>query len=194
MDSLSGSVVLDVKGHSLTKSTSVSLSTTTVKFGSGALNWPSTSGFVNVAASADWVMTADFTIECWAYWDTNASAMTCFNLPGVWDVYRNNTGQLQLYRGSNVISSAANAVALNVWHHIALTRSGSTVSLWLNGVLVGTYSFSGTVGANAIWAIGAFDNTQSDPMRGFIDEFRLTKGVARYTSAFTPPTAAFPGS
>lgn len=84
------------------------------------------------------------------------------------------------------------------WYHVAMVRSADKLMLFIDGVLQGiaiddddTY-YAGTARA----AIGAeMDGTSVEPdtsLDGWVDEFRLTVGNARYTANFTPPTAAFP--
>jgi hypothetical protein len=109
--------------------------------------------------------------------------------------YRNGTSQLALFRNGSAIA-AGGTVAQGAWSHVALVRSSGTAYLYLDGVLADSAAMSGTftandnmrIGAskfNAAGAIGTFFN-------GHIDEFRITPGIARYTAAFTPPTAPFP--
>lgn len=86
---------------------------------------------------------------------------------------------------------------LNHWHHIAVSRSGGTSRLFIDGVKVGPATadaanyFDGaapaTIGAQAI---ATFDTEKS--FGGWIDEIRWTIGAARYTAEFAPPVAKFP--
>ena len=81
----------------------------------------------------------------------------------------------------------------NQWQHIAVVRSGSTITIYVNGVSQGTLSNS-TNWSDSNLRISGFVDTQSSiyAYYGYLDDFRITKGIARYTSNFTPPTAAFP--
>jgi hypothetical protein len=91
--------------------------------------------------------------------------------------------------------TASTAISANTWVHFAATRSGTTVRLFRNGALDGTATISGQAGSNSITignqAPGLGNNNY---LIGYLDDIRLTKGVARYTTSFTPPTAAFPNS
>ena len=87
-------------------------------------------------------------------------------------------------------------VALNIWHHIAIVRSGNVFTAFLNGTSEVTATSSISLVDNAeLLTIGALGYT-SPPFlsffTGYIDYLRITKGVARYTANFTPPTAPFP--
>jgi hypothetical protein len=81
----------------------------------------------------------------------------------------------------------------NQWYHIAATRSGTRYSLWVDGVEV-AFIVSATANPTASQPVYIGNRWESTfrSVNGWIDEVRVTKGVARYTSNFTPPTAAFP--
>jgi hypothetical protein len=80
---------------------------------------------------------------------------------------------------------------LNTWTHIAFVRSGTTLTCFLNGVSVGTTTTASSIGsASAGSYIGS--SQSGNYWFGYIDDLRVTKGYARYTSNFTPPTAALP--
>lgn len=92
---------------------------------------------------------------------------------------------------------APSAITLNTWTHIALVKNGSKVSLYINGVETGfrsdTYAMPNPENGNVqITLGGSIVNYEYQEFYGYIDELRITKGVARYTSNFTPQTAPFP--
>jgi hypothetical protein len=145
----------------------------------------------------------DFTIEMWVY------AATTGTTKGLYDSRPSGTNGAYAFiylDSSNVISYLINsgggtitgtALSVSTWYHVAVARSGTSTKLFLNGVQVGstltdsnTYLNAGTsrpfIGANAS-SLGSYFN-------GYIDDLRVTKGIARYTATFTPPTAAFPNS
>jgi hypothetical protein len=85
------------------------------------------------------------------------------------------------------------------WNHVAATVSSGTRRLFLNGSLIAGTTVTVGSGATAINSIGSnlrvgqtANNAYSIPLNGYIDDLRITKGVARYTANFTPPTAPFP--
>ena len=78
------------------------------------------------------------------------------------------------------------------WHHIAVVRSGSTLTTYVDGTSRGTDTISLAMSpTSADVEIGQGVYTSSYPYEGYLDDIRITKGVARYTSNFTPPTASF---
>lgn len=81
--------------------------------------------------------------------------------------------------------------SLNTWYHIALVRNGTTTRVYRDAVIVATGTSVNCANTNSAIRIGG----GYQQLNGHIDELRITKGVARYTSAgFTVPTAAFPNS
>ena len=91
--------------------------------------------------------------------------------------------------------SGATTLATSRWYHVAWVRSGTTVNIYLNGVLDGTGSFSGAIysGSNVdVSGIGARPGSGISPdtwFNGYISNLRVVKGTAVYTAAFTPPVA-----
>ena len=82
-------------------------------------------------------------------------------------------------------------VSINDWHHVAGVRDGNTLRLYLNGVQVGSSSFSGTVYNNTTDAlfIGDVESDDNKIMNGFISNVRLINGTCIYPdgTTFTPP-------
>jgi len=92
-----------------------------------------------------------------------------------------------------VLVSATVSDYLNEWTHIAFTRVGSTNRLFVNGALVDTATASDNY-SNTISVVGGGrygSNSINVSFQGYIDDLRITKGVARYTAGFTPPTQTF---
>ena len=94
--------------------------------------------------------------------------------------------------GSNLITST-NAISDDQWSHVALTKSGTTYKLYINGQLEGSVTSASTISLSGSVEIGTW-GTNLNYFRGYLAHFRYTNNVNRYPAAFTPPTAAFPGS
>ena len=88
---------------------------------------------------------------------------------------------------SDFVSSGSNLVALNQWNHIAVVRSGSTMTIYLNGTSVGSSTVTTNWTDNAFWINRVNDITTLNGVQ-YISNFRIVKGTAVYTSAFTPST------
>jgi len=82
-----------------------------------------------------------------------------------------------------------NPVTTNTWYHIALVRSGSVFTTYINGVANGTASSASSISNNTSYPLrlGARGNADQ-PLDGYISNLRIVKGTALYTSNFTPPT------
>jgi len=79
--------------------------------------------------------------------------------------------------------------SLNTWTHLAVTRSGTNLKAFVNGVISGTPITNSTQNYDTIKYIGR--NPAGEYFNGYIDDLRITKGVARYTANFTPPTTSY---
>lgn len=151
----------------------------------------------------------DFTIECWAKPASAALSggsvrpLVALNPSGssgaVLGVRGDATGTLAVFGyeiggGANSFNSTGVYLTSNVWYHLAGTRSGNTYRLFVDGALVNSAidASRGAVSSKKA-TIGNFDGL-SLAFDGSIDEVRVTKGVARYTSAFTAPVAPFPSA
>lgn len=100
-----------------------------------------------------------------------------------------NNGKVYVYSNAMLIEVASGLTA-NTWAHVALSVQATVGRLFMNGVQIGSSFICPTLASTGI-AIGANINL-TQPFNGYIDEIRITKGVARYISNFTPPTAPFP--
>ena len=101
-----------------------------------------------------------------------------------WLIYQNGTN-IEAY--INGVQLQVSRPSTSTWTHIALTRDGTTA-----GAL--QISSTSSLGADqtSYGLVFGGDATGRNGLDGFIDEFRLTLGKARYTSNFTVPTEAFP--
>jgi len=140
----------------------------------------------------------DFTIEGWFYFNSHsndtklyidvASATTYWQL-----TYWVSTGLKFSANVTGINVDAGSTLSLNTWYHIALVRNSSTYNVYVDGTSVISTTTTHQIGSNSEKAIGgtALDATAS--LDGYIQDFRLTKGLARYTANFTPPIAPFAG-
>ena len=177
------------------------ISTAQSKFGGASIAFDGASSLTLDGSSAFAYGTSDFTIELWARW-TNANFSILYDDRGQGSSSAIN--RLILYRDSTGVIAAAlnNAISLgsavlnaNIWYHIAACREVTTSRVFVDGQAQITVT-----GDNSNYANGASrpiigadgNNPGSLRLNGHIDELRITKGVARYTANFTPPTAPFP--
>ena len=124
----------------------------------------------------------------WTYGNTTISAGP--DLGTYCTIIGGGVAQGGFYSGSGGVTVQGGTVPLNQWNHLATVSNGTTMTLYLNGVSVGTpVTVTGTsinAPSSATGRIGVY--ASSDYFDGYISNFRFVKGVAVYTGAFTPPT------
>jgi hypothetical protein len=94
--------------------------------------------------------------------------------------------------GVPLLATSGANIRDGAWHHIAIVRNGSAWTAYIDGVSRATGTWSGTVADVSGGPYIGRDQTNIRDFAGYIDDLRVTKGVARYTANFTAPTAAFP--
>jgi hypothetical protein len=170
------------------------ISTSVKKYGTGSLAFDGTGDYLIPPSGQNVTFgTGNFTIEGWFYWNSLASESAIMWGNGVgWTFYIYPANKLQWGRASpqtpaNLLTGST-TLATGQWYHIAVTRNSNTVTLWVNGVSDGTVTDSANYSAAGSLAIGI--SHSNEYFNGYIDDFRITKGYARYTATFTPPTSA----
>jgi hypothetical protein len=185
------------------------LDTAQLKFGSASLLLDGTGDYLTLADSPDWDFgSGQFTVECWvrfnsipadtallSQWDTSGGNCAW------WLNYNSSSGLGFNFMDSSItFRSVAGAwtASTATWYHVAVDRDASgVIRLYVDGVMKGSGSnpqvFRGSF--NPL-SIGRLQHTSTMYLDGWLDEVRITKGVARYASdsGYTVPTAAFPRS
>jgi hypothetical protein len=159
--------------------------------------------YVAAADSSDFEFgTGNFTIELWMRVTTTAGIQALIskghtgNSDLSWSLFRDAfRGTLQFLVSTNGSGDTRKEVTwaptVNQWHHVAICRSSGALRFFVDGIkresdIPCTENFyNGNAQVRVGWAVNF-------GLDGFIDEVRITKGVARYATNFTPPTAAFP--
>jgi len=183
------------------------ISTSVVKYGSGSMAFDGSGDYLIAPDSENFRLgTGNFTIEFWI----NASASGTYNQvigtltsgteEGTWRIGNrfNSTNSIYFARGTgsgfNEIVYTVN-VNDGVWHHVACVRNNGVIFMYVDGVAQtassGSTSIAGTCSsANRLWV--GYNGRDNAYLTGYLDDVRVTKGIARYTANFTPPTAALP--
>lgn len=193
--------------NALTTVGNATSSTAQTKYAAGSVYFDGSGDYLITSASAFAFGTGDFTVEAWvymtAYTGSVAGGSIFGTVIGSKSGYSLNTGQdsTSLRLISNASGTWADTLttgsglSLNTWTHIAMSRNGANLRIFKDGVVIGstssasTLNFTGTTG----W-IGRFsDGTNDRYFTGYIEDVRVTKGLARYTADFTPPTSELLG-
>lgn len=146
--------------------------------------------------------TEDFTIQGWFEWESVSQvapvlfgqrATAGYSPVSVWLIP--SSGVIELYAASASLtvfrSTYAFTPTLGAWYHVAVTRNGGTMTLWLNGnpVVVLSIGAGTALFATTPFCIGGTnDNDYRLPFDGRFDDFQVVRGQALYTAAFTPPS------
>lgn len=190
-----------------TANSGAKISTALSQYGGSSLLLNGTSDYVSTPDSADFAFGAgDFTVEAWVRPSAAVSSLQI--ICGQWgstDLGWNlalssgnslvlETSTTGLYQVPRDLVSAGGVAPTGSFTHVAMTRLGNLYTLWAGGVSVGTLTITGTLFDSSLaMTIGA-SAVSGNFFAGNIDDLRITKGVARYTTTFTPPPQQFPDS
>ena len=135
--------------------------------------------------------TGDFTVEFWYKVSSSFAGSNFyvfdFNSNGLRVQLINNT--IAFATGSSLIQVTVNGADTNSWHHIACVRSSSTSILYYNGINVGTFSSTENITMGSTASIGRYGGS-GNYYSGYLQDFRVYKGVAKYTSNFVVPATS----
>ena len=168
--------------------------------GVGVIEFDGSFDYLTVPSSEDFNFGLDdYTKELWVRFNNVGTAQTIAaryqSWPSTVHFYLTRTSTSKInYRAGNgtpIQVTSVSSVVANVWYHVAITCSSGTTRLFLDGQLEASTSTTASLTSTQPVGIG-YELRGSEFLNGYIDDFRITKGVARYTSNFTPPTAPFP--
>ncbi len=147
--------------------------------------------------------TGDFTVESWVYFTTLPSSTNVAQIvgtqwsggspTGAWTLWlRGTSNKIEFNVWNSTLLTSTTALTANTWYHVAVTRSGTSTKLFINGAneATATSSFDYNNSSYPL-RIGAYDDTAGGftYLTGYLSNLRLIKGTAVYTAAFTTPTA-----
>lgn len=195
-----------IYAHPFTASGAAQISTAQAKFGVSSLKFDTSANtFATTPDSPDWAFgSGDFTIDFWVYFlDISVLPMTMIGqFPTAAGQYgwivRLDNGNLRFYAsadGTALTYSLASPWVPTVgqWYHVAAVRYGTVLTFYVNGTqLGGAGSMTGAIfDSTALLCVGGSVPTGSWRLNGHLDEIRVSKGIARWTSNFTPPSAPY---
>jgi hypothetical protein len=178
------------------------ISTSVKKFGTGSLAFDGNGDYLVTPFTQLFNMwQGDSTVETWVYFNSLA------NSPHIYVIGEAEPFRVTLYVSGSVlrfytqITTGADRIVSGTtlvtgrWYHVAVTKNAGTWTLWLDGVSQGT-STTTVYPAGPAEQLGIgylqFGTGTNNAFNGYMDDFRITRGYARYTANFTPPTDAFP--
>ena len=196
-----GAIIDSTRKNDLETVGNAQISTAQSKFGGSSMYFSNSVSSLRVPSSdAINFGSGDFTVEMWI----NPTVLNTYN--GLFDMRHTSATPAPLlfdirtgskpyiYINDGVVNSTGTSVIpTNQWTHLALVRKSNNIRVYVNGIKDNDVTFSGTINSNLGLKIGAYYvDTTYDKFNGYIDDLRITKGVARYNANFTVPTQPFP--
>ncbi len=195
----------DESGKTVTAGGNAQIDTAQSKFGGASGLFDGSGDFLSIPDSEDFnFSTGDFTIDLWVRFNSLGSNNFLF---GHGQDSNNNLSLNMQISGSNYLFQFAivdsgtilvnyydsgRTINTGQWYHIAVVRNGTSWKTYLDGVNIASQTVSATSpNYTSAFIVGARSFDQAYCVNGWIDEFRVSKGIARWTANFTPPTAEY---
>ena len=203
----------------LTRNGNTQISTAVKKYGTGSILFDGTGDFLSSAFNTAFdLLPNSFTVEGWIY-STNmkAGGQRIFSTGGGVAAFNATTGihvlcqindsagslgfQMSTNTATPTGTGSSNVITANTWFHLAYVYNSATAEarIFANGVIVAGAVLSGVArpSTNPLMNIASIPGegaAASNAFQGYLDDFQLTKGVAKYDMSFTPPTKPYPNS
>ena len=187
-----------------TRTGNTQITTAQSKYGGASIEFGGNVDFLRINGNSNLAFgTGDFTIECWVRPTVSRKQFapvidfrTLVNGAFPTLLYYDTNGSIGYFVNNSTVISGG-TLGLDAWSHLAVSRSGTSTRLFINGSQSGstwtdtsnyqTESNGPVIGQNGLNSANSLFS-----FSGYIDELRITKGIARYTSNFAVPTAPFP--
>jgi preprotein translocase subunit SecG len=172
------------------------ISTGQSEFGGASGFFDGATDYLATPDSADWNFgSGDFTVDWWFRASTVTSDDGMFQLNSrnanvlIVAIY---SSRIYIQVSGGTSGNYGSTLTANTWHHFAVVRSGNTMTFYTDGSAIYSFNCAGRTysnGGNPVW-IGMYASG-THTFSGYLDEFRISNGIARWTSSFTPPTGAY---
>ena len=187
--------------HSITVNGNTAISTTESKYGGASGYFDGVGDYLSLGASNAFNFgNQDFTVEFWMNFQPYSGYKRIFVQDGPTENYGtqlqilldSSTTKVWVYSGNSAVDvMSTSQLSHSTWHHVAITRENHIIKIYFNGVLDRSKAYSSSLvlspnSGNPRPYIGAYSPSVSF-FPGYLDDFRITKGLARYTANFTPP-------
>ena len=180
------------------------ISSTQSKFGGTSMSFDGTGDYLSIPNNPSLNLSSgDWTIEAWVYQLVNTAGATIVEKDGVsgssyvqYSLGCDGGGKFTIDVGSGngtsyiqSINASGFSNQINTWYHLAAVKSGTTITLYIDGINRASATQTGTMVDGGKVAMVGYQTGQGSGSywNGYIDDLRITKGYARYTSNFTPP-------
>ena len=208
-DGANGSTTFtDESGKTWTRTGSPTISTVQKKFGSASGLFNGSGEYISTPDHADLNFGSnDFTVDTWLRFSATPNSSgtgACQRIASKGSINAENgswcfgtySDKINFaYRiGGSIVDRFSSAILIGAgaWYHLALVRTSGTIYFYLDGVSKGSAACNETLTTTATTTIATRAGTSQEYFPGNIDEFRISNGVARWTSDFTPPKWPYP--
>lgn len=189
----------DQTGKEWTAYGNAQIDTAQSKFGGASGLFDGSGDYISAGSSSDWAFgSGSFTVELFVRFTSHGSVMSFLSnyVSGGahgWSFQRrSDTNTIRFNYGDTALIDVSWTPTDGVWYHLAVCRAGTSIRIFVDGTQIGSTVTAGTDISNTSGLnIGRLAGLGVQYFNGHMDEVRITKGVARYTSNFTPPTAPF---
>jgi len=176
------------------------VSTTQAQWPTTSMKFDGTGDYLTAPSNSAFAFgTGDFTIECWVYLNASKDQAiidtrnTGPSTSGI-AIAINSSNFPYVYVNGTTLFTSSTALSNTTWTYLAIVKSSNVITLYINGVKPSTGSGTSTTNLTdtsltIAGIIDARDTTTTYKLNGYIQDLRITKGVAR---TITTPTAAFP--
>lgn len=189
----------DQNGRVWTPAGDAQIDTAQSPFGESSGLFDGTGDYINTPSSSDFAYgTGDFTWETWVRFASVSGNQYILDHGSNGGVLQLSGGFLKYYNSTTGIYSplytdGGGGVSTGTWYHIAVSRASGVTRYFRDGVLQSSATDGHNYAAQSL-RLGSYGGGLGYGLNGWLAETRITKGVARYTASFTPPTAPFPNS
>ncbi|MBI1977275.1 MAG: hypothetical protein HYS55_00820, partial [Candidatus Omnitrophica bacterium] len=172
------------------------IDTTQSQFGGASARFDGSGDYLSLPDSDDWDFgTGDFTIDFWVMFNSTGGeiALVSRNVDGIL-IRKSSAGKLQAYVNGNDVGDGTGDwnPSTGQWYHVAVVRAGTTGKTFVDGIQIGGDS-TNSVDVQGTTGIRIGMRTDDvGPLNGWMDELRISKGTAWYTTNFPLPTSEYP--
>lgn len=191
----------DIKNNQITVNGDTKIDTTESKFGGSSAYFDGSGDYLAIGSNDLNLESSDFTAELFINFSSlvgDRGLFSKFETNGGFNgyIFRWNGTELRFSAGHGTELSAANFAwnpSINTWYHLAVVRNSTTITIFADGISLGTLNLSSNIINSVVspFVIGFAQTVSASDFNGYIDDLRITKGIARYTANFNPPTLAF---
>lgn len=163
------------------------VSTSVVKYGSGSLYFDGSTDYLTCTSVNNALLTGDFTLEFWIN-GTYSGTKVLVDWASTPQLYMSGTSLIWFWTSARITGSLVS----NTWQHVAIVRAAGVTKMYIDGIANATaWADTSSITTQTVTIGGrAIDTTNT--LNGYMDEVRITKGLARYLRNFTPPQSALP--